>query len=229
MYGLLGYPLGHSFSAQYFAGKLDYQNFEYKSVEEFIKSKPKHLQGFNVTIPYKQGVIEFLDEISDEAKAIGAVNCVNIRGGKMVGYNTDYYGFRESLERFLDGTVVDKAIVFGNGGASKAIQYALSVIGIDFIVVSRHGEVDYDNLSDELLRRSNLLVNTTSLGMSPNVNTCVDINYDVLSEKYYLYDIVYNPEETEFLKRGKQHGCVIKNGLEMLHLQADKSFEIWTL
>lgn len=228
-YGLLGYPLGHSFSKKYFGERLDYRNFEYATVEEFIASKPSDLAGFNVTIPHKRAIIPFLDQLSEEAKAIGAVNCVKICEGKMIGYNTDCVGFERSLLKLIGDAKIEQALVLGNGGASQAVQYALHKLGLKVIVVSRSGVVNYQNLSDQQILDSKLIVNCTSLGMSPNVETFPEINYEVLTKNHYLYDLVYNPALTAFMKKGVDKGCKVVNGLEMLHLQAERGFEIWTL
>lgn len=227
-YGLLGYPLGHSFSKGYFEGRLDYRNFEYDDVAQFLRERPVNLGGFNVTIPHKQAIIPFLDALSDEAREIGAVNCVKIDDGKLIGFNTDCYGFEISLRNFVDGNV-KRAVVLGNGGASQAVQFVLRKLNIEMIVVSRNGLVDYNNLNGRILINSQLVVNTTSLGMSPNIDTFPLIDYSLLTKNHYLYDLVYNPLESQFLCYGRKQGCFTKNGLEMLHLQADKSLEIWTL
>lgn len=227
-YGLLGYPLGHSFSKGYFEGRLDYRNFEYDDVAQFLRERPVNLGGFNVTIPHKQAIIPFLDDLSDEAHEIGAVNCVKIDDGKLIGFNTDCYGFEISLRNFVEGNV-KRAVVLGNGGASQAVQFVLRKLNIEMIVVSRNGLVDYNNLDGRILTDSQLVVNTTSLGMSPNIDTFPLIDYSLLTKNHYLYDLVYNPLESQFLCHGREQGCFTKNGLEMLHLQADKSLEIWTL
>lgn len=227
-YGLLGYPLGHSFSKGYFEGRLDYRNFEYDDVAQFLRERPVNLGGFNVTIPHKQAIIPFLDALNDEAREIGAVNCVKIDDGKLIGFNTDCYGFEISLRNFVEGNV-KRAVVLGNGGASQAVQFVLRKLNIEMIVVSRNGLVDYNNFDDRILINSQLVVNTTSLGMSPNIDTFPLIDYSLLTKNHYLYDLVYNPLESQFLCHGREQGCFTKNGLEMLHLQADKSLEIWTL
>lgn len=227
-YGLLGYPLGHSFSKGYFEGRLDYRNFEYFDVAQFLQERPSNLGGFNVTIPHKQAIIPFLDALSDQAREIGAVNCVKIDDGKLTGFNTDCYGFEVSLLNFVGGNV-KRAVVLGNGGASQAVQYVLHKLNIEVVVVSRSGLVNYGNLDGHILTDSQLIVNTTSLGMSPCVDKFPLIDYSLLTKNHYLYDLVYNPLESQFLRRGIEQGCFTKNGLEMLHLQADKSFEIWTL
>lgn len=227
-YGILGYPLGHSRSKEYFEGRLDYRVFEFDDVAHFLAERPSDLGGFNVTTPHKVAIIEHLDDLSIEAKTVGAVNCVKIDNKKLIGYNTDIYGFEMSLREFLGGDKIKKALIFGNGGASQAAQYTLTKMDIEFNVVSRAGGLTYENLSDELLEESKLLINTTVLGMSPKLEGCVEINYSKLGSFHYLYDMVYNPMVTKFMSLGLKHSCKVKCGLDMLHLQAEKSFEIWT-
>ncbi len=241
---LIGYPLSHSFSKKYFTEKFEREhiaNHEYflsplAQIEDFPKLLAAHpnLAGINVTIPYKEKVIPFLDEISEEAKAIGAVNTIKIKGGKLKGFNTDVYGFEKSLVDFLlekeKKISVENALVLGTGGASKAVVFILKKLGIDPILVSRKkakGDLTYEDLDTIIFEECKLIVNTTPLGMLPNLESCPDLPFHRISAKYHLYDLVYNPEKTVFLRRGESQGAAIKNGLEMLHLQAEKAWEIW--
>ena len=242
-YGLIGYPLSHSFSKQYFSRKFaqeaiadtSYELFPLQRIEALpaLLQQHPHLRGLNVTIPYKQQVISFLDRLDPVAERIGAVNTIKINAvsGKRVGYNSDYYGFRQSLESWLNGRVVNKALVLGTGGASKAIVCALQDLGIAHQYVSRHPSpkvLTYEALwSDFSLADFPIIVNTTPLGMSPRLDAAPHLNYDQLTAAQLCYDLVYNPEETLFLNLAAARGASVKNGLEMLHLQAEKSWEIW--
>ncbi|MFC2113622.1 shikimate dehydrogenase family protein [Bacteroidota bacterium] len=239
--GLIGYPLSHSFSEKYFTekfrkegiGDFYYRNFpiqEIGSLISLIQDEPG-LVGLNVTIPYKEQVIEYLDDIDDEAREVGAVNTILISrdSGKVFlkGFNTDVYGFRESLYPLLQGQHKN-ALVLGTGGASKAICHVLDQMGIAFQYVSRTykpGHLEYKDLCLSIIRNSTLIINTTPLGTYPDVSKFPDIPYDILGAEHLLYDLVYNPPETAFLRLGKQKGAAVKNGLEMLELQA---WEIWT-
>ncbi len=242
--GLIGYPLTHSFSEKYFAEKFssegiegyDYRNFPIPgigSLKGLISGEPG-LLGLNVTIPYKEQVLPYLDEIDSEAGEISAVNTIKICriDGKMhlKGYNTDVYGFRESLIPLLQGHH-KAALVLGTGGASKAICHVLKHFGIDYQYVSRKykpGHLEYKDLCLSVIRNHKLIINTTPLGTYPDTSTFPDIPYDILTPDHLLYDLVYNPPLTEFLRLGQQKGASVKNGLEMLELQADRSWEIWT-
>jgi shikimate dehydrogenase len=242
--GLIGYPLGHSFSAGYFKEKFAKENisgFEYKNFEindinllpGIIKDNTE-LIGLNVTIPYKEAVIPFLDNLDVSAKNVGAVNTIKIdrSGGeiKLTGYNTDTYGFRESLKPSL-AMHHQKALILGTGGAAKAAEFVLKDIGLEVLFVSRNpnkeNEVSYDSLNETAVKNFPLIVNSSPIGMHPNVDKCPDIPYQFLDDKNLLFDLIYNPEETLFLKRGKQKGTLIQNGLPMLMLQAEKAWEIW--
>lgn len=239
-FGLIGHPLGHSFSASYFAEKFAsegidarYDNYDLAGIEEV--ETLRRLSGFNVTIPYKQAVIPYLDGMSDEARAIGAVNTIRVENGRFYGYNTDVIGFRESLRDWLaeDNASIRSALVLGTGGASKAVCYALTQLGIAWQLVSRtpkEGCLTYKDLRKETALASiDLVVNCTPLGTFPNVDTSPDLPYESLNPAIRLYDLVYNPEETLFLRRGREQGCPVKNGLEMLHRQAEAAWKIWTL
>lgn len=241
---LIGYPLSHSFSEKYFTQKFEEEqipNHAYslsplESIEELpalISSMP-YLQGINVTIPYKEQVIPYLDEISEEAQAIGAVNTIKIQNGKLKGYNTDVYGFEKSLLKLLQKEhqkiSVENALVLGTGGAAKAVAFILKKLGIDPILVSRRqnsGDLTYSDLDTPIFEECRLIVNTTPLGMLPNIDSFPNLPYHRLNKNYFLYDLVYNPEKTVFLKRGEDQKAAIMNGLEMLHLQAEKAWEIW--
>ena len=238
-FGLIGYPLSHSFSKGYFAEKFAKENivdckydvFPLEKIEDFVElcNDKKNLIGLNVTIPYKEKIIPFLDELDETAANIGAVNTIKFSNGKKIGYNSDAYGFEMSLKPLLKSHH-RRALILGTGGASKAVRYVLEKLDIPYQLISRDknksnrtyadvsGSLQYDNL---------LIINTTPLGMHPNVDEYPDINYPFLTDRHLLYDLIYNPEETQFLKEGKQRGAQTKNGLEMLYLQAERSWEIW--
>lgn len=242
LFGLLGFPLGHSFSKTYFTEKFktekidaEFVNFESDNIEQtlqVIKTTPS-LKGFAVTIPYKEKIIPYLDHISEDARKIGAVNSVKVEhtisGSILTGYNTDILGFRESLLEFIQ-TPPTQALLLGTGGASKAVQHALASLGIEVFTVSRtphFSEISYDQVA-RFLSNTPLIINATPVGMWPYVTDCPDIPYHLLSSNHYLFDLIYNPEITEFMHRGEQQGARIKNGLQMLHLQADYSWKLWT-
>lgn len=241
-YGLIGYPLGHSFSKNFFNEKFNneginaqYINFEIPSIEdlpEILASNPE-LKGLNVTIPYKQKVIDYLEELSPEAKAIGAVNVIRIiHKGKtniLKGFNSDVIGFTRSIEPMLE-PLHKKALILGTGGASKAINYGLKSLGLQTLFVSRtpkSGAITYDEVSSEIIKEFNVIVNCTPLGMYPRTDTCPNLPYEAMDNHTILYDLIYNPDETLFLKKGKQFGANTKNGLEMLLLQAFASWDFW--
>lgn len=241
-YGLLGYPLGHSFSKGFFSEKFQkegiparYLNFEVPSIEmldDVLLEHPK-LRGFNVTIPYKEAILPHLDHISAEAEKIGAVNVVKVDWADdipiLTGHNTDVVGFQQSLLTHLRPHHRE-ALVLGTGGASKAVFYALKRMGITPHYVSRNaqpGILTYAHLGSEWMERCQIIVNCTPLGMSPNVDTCPDIPYEMIGAQHLLYDLVYNPEETLFLHIGKKQGAQIKNGAEMLRIQALEAWKIW--
>lgn len=247
VYGLIGFPLIHSFSSQFFNNKFEtenieaeYLNFEIEDILDIrhVISFNQDLKGLNVTIPYKEKVIPFLDELSPEAEAIGAVNTVNVERKpgdmyfcKLTGYNTDYIGFRNSIVPLLNNSVTHKALILGTGGASKAVAYVLNDLNIEWQYVSRsrkEGCFAYDDLTADVMAKYNIIVNTTPLGTYPNVDSCPDIPYDKLTPKHILYDLVYNPETTLFMKRGVDYGATVKNGREMLELQALAAWDIWT-
>lgn len=238
-YGLVGYPLGHSFSRKFFTEKFakeeidaQYLNFEIPSIEEFpeiIKNNPE-LRGLNVTIPYKQQVMQFLDDLSEEAKAIGAVNVVKVAKEGLTGYNSDVIGFVESIKPLLK-PYHKKALILGTGGASKAIHYGLTKkLGLETLFVSRsarEGVITYDDIDASVLKEYEVIVNCSPVGMFPHVDECPALPYKAMNENHLLYDLVYNPLETLFMKKGAEQGATVKNGLEMLHLQAIASWDIW--
>ncbi len=238
-YGLIGYPLGHSFSRKFFTEKFEkegidaqYLNFEIPSIEEFpeiIRNNPE-LRGLNVTIPYKQQVMQYLHNISEEASAIGAVNVVRVRDGHLTGFNSDVIGFVNSIRPLLKPHH-KKALILGTGGASKAIHYGLEKkLGMETLFVSRtarEGMITYDDITPETLQAYHVIVNCSPVGMYPHVDECPALPYEAMNENNLLYDLVYNPLETLFMKKGAEQGATVKNGLEMLHLQAIASWRFW--
>lgn len=241
LFGLLGKNISYSFSKGYFKEKFEtlalkhhkYVNFDLQNIEEFeeIFDEYPHIEGLNVTIPYKQAVIPFLNKLDKTAKKIGAVNTIKItKRGNLKGYNTDAFGFENSLKPLLENHH-KKALILGTGGASKAIAYVLKKNKISYKFVSRNPstkkEIAYTDITEELLQKYHLIVNCTPLGTSPNIELCPNIPYQFINNKHILYDLIYNPEVTTFLRRGKERGASIKNGLEMLELQADESWRIW--
>lgn len=241
-YGLIGYPLAHSFSISYFNEKFEsegidavYENFEIPQIEdvkEIIDSNPD-LKGLNVTIPYKQQVLKYIKELSPEAKAIGAVNVIRIehKGNKTVlkGFNSDVIGFTKSIEPILN-TYHKKALILGTGGAAKAVQYGLQSLGIETLFVSRtkkKNAITYEEVTADIVREYNVIVNCTPVGMYPHIDECPKLPYEAMDSHTLLYDLLYNPDETKFLRLGAERGATVKNGLEMLLLQAFVSWEIW--
>jgi len=241
-YGLIGYPLGHSFSKLYFTEKFNKENINsiynlfpienINLVSDLISSN-LDLRGFNVTIPYKEQIIPFLDEVEKEASAIGAVNVVKIieRDGKRIlkGYNSDIYGFYESI-RPLIKTCHKKALILGTGGASKAIAAMLRKLNIIYTFVSRSakdGQLSYLDIDAQIMKEYTVIINCSPVGMSPNVDEAPMLPYEYFTDEHIAYDLVYNPLETKFLKLAKEHGATTKNGLEMLYLQAERAWSIW--
>ncbi len=242
-YGLIGYPLGHSFSISYFNQRFadegidaTYENFEIPTIyelPEIIDHNPE-LRGLNVTIPYKEKVIPFLDSISPEARAIGAVNVIRVTHQKnktlLKGYNSDVIGFTQSIESMLDPKWHKKALILGTGGASKAINYGLKSLGIEPVFVSRYERPDtiqYQNITPDVIREYNIIVNCTPVGMYPNTDECPPLPYEAMDSHTILYDLIYNPDQTLFMRKGAEYGAEVKNGLEMLLLQAFASWEFW--
>lgn len=236
-FGLIGKRLGHSFSAKFFNSKFkaeeidaDYQLFELDDISAIDTLVCEHeLDGFNVTIPYKESIIPYLDELAEDAREIGAVNCVVVKDGKKVGHNTDIVGIEASLQ-WLDLDSQPKALILGTGGASKAVQYALKRHGIEFKVVSRdcsRGDVTYEELSSQMIAEHKLIINTTPVGMSPDVDSAPAIDYSAVGEEHRLFDLVYNPANTLFLTRGKERGANTMGGMLMLQTQAIASWHLW--
>ncbi len=237
IYGLLGRDIGYSFSRGYFSEKfknedLDcfYDNFDIKHIDSFTSIiETPQIAGLNVTIPYKEEVISYLDDLNPIAKEIGAVNVIKFENGRLIGYNSDYYGFTESLKPLLS-PLIKKALILGTGGASKAIGYSLQQLGISYTFISRNpdfNELSYGDLDEDIIRSYKLIINCTPLGTHPNVDNYPDIPYEYITENHVLYDLIYNPEETVFLKKGREKGASIANGSQMLILQAEKAWEIW--
>jgi shikimate dehydrogenase len=241
-FGLIGYPLSHSFSKKYFTERFQregisdtsYENFPIASVGELpllIKKYPD-LKGLNVTIPYKEAVIPLLSAKHPVVEAIGACNCIKLTDGTLTGFNTDVTGFERSLKRYLS-PIHNKALILGTGGAAKAVAYVLSKLNIQFMYVTRNSQatmqpqINYAALTDEQVASHLLIVNTTPLGMYPDIDKAPSINYDMLSSQHYLFDLTYNPEKTLFLKKGEAKGSCIQNGYEMLVIQAEESWNIW--
>jgi shikimate dehydrogenase len=237
-FGLIGYPLSHSFSRRYFTEKFSkegidasYENFPLENIGELpslIETHPA-LEGLNVTIPHKQSVIASLDSMSDVVKEIGACNCIRIRNAKREGFNTDVIGFETSLNAHLS-PIHRKALVLGTGGASKAVCFVLNKKSIPFLQVSRNrsaGVISYEDITPSLVEEHLLIINTTPLGMYPDIHHCPDLPYDAIGESHYLFDLVYNPSMTLFLQKGKENGAIIENGYSMLELQAEESWMIW--
>ena len=239
--GLIGYPLVHSFSKKYFNEKFDneniknviYQNYELKNINELksLIKRNSNLRGLNVTIPYKEKVIKYLDKIDEKYLNIGAVNVIKIIDNKLFGINTDYEAFKITLKEWLDNSFNSKALILGTGGSSKSVSLALKELNIDHNFVSRNKRKNvfsYEELLDiKIFSNYKLIINTTPLGMYPKINLLPNIPYRLITKNYYLYDLVYNPETTRFLEKGKRKGAKIKNGLEMLHLQAELSWNYW--
>lgn len=241
-YGIIGYPLAHSFSRSFFNEKFqnenidaEYINFEIKKIEalpEIIATNPE-LKGLNVTIPYKEKVISYLDTVSPEVRSIGAVNVVKIEhnGNKTIlkGYNSDVIGFTKSIEPLLE-RFHKKALILGTGGSSKAINFGLKSLGLETVFVSRYERPDtiqYERITPEIVSEYNVIVNCTPCGMYPHIEECPNLPYDALTDKNILYDLIYNPDQTLFMKKGAEHGATVKNGLEMLLLQAFASWDFW--
>lgn len=239
--GLIGKNISYSFSRAYFKKKFEkeqinnitYENFDIENISLFrsiIENTP-NVKGFNVTIPYKESIIPFLDKLNKKAKEIGAVNTIKItKNNKLIGYNTDYYGFKKSIKPSLKPTHKN-ALILGTGGASKAIAYGLKDLNINSHYVSRNikNGVDftYDSLTEDVIKQHQIIINCTPLGTFPNVDTCPNIPYNSITKEHILYDLIYNPEESKFLKLGRQQGAVTINGLRMLKLQAQKAWSIW--
>lgn len=235
--GLLGKNISYSFSKNYFSKKFSnltldtysYTNFDIERIEDFPTIITENVVGLNVTIPYKEQVIPYLDEVDSIATKIGAVNTIKIVDGKLIGYNTDSYGFEESLNPLLKKQH-KKALILGTGGASKAIRFVLEKLGIEMLIVSRtptQEQISYQEILKETIEAYTLIINCTPLGTFPEIERFPKIPYQYITDKHLLYDLIYNPAQTEFLAKGKARGAKITNGLKMLELQAEKSWEIW--
>lgn len=239
-YGLIGYPLSHSFSQKYFTDKFQregitdcvYENFPLGSIDEFAALIQQHpdLHGLNVTIPYKEKVIPFLTAQSEVVKAIGACNCIKIEHGRLTGHNTDVVGFENSLRPLLQPHHT-RALVLGTGGAAKAVHYVLNKLGIAFFEVSRTPsnarQISYQQIDESVIRDHQVIINTSPLGMYPNIDECPPLPYQALTSQHYLFDLVYNPAKTLFLQKGDERGAATKNGHDMLIIQAEESWRIW--
>lgn len=240
-FGLIGYPLSHSFSPAYFAEKFarenivgcSYQSYPIDRIEKFsaLLSSEQGLEGINVTIPFKKSVIPFLDHTSEAVSKMGACNCIKIKNGYLSGFNTDVTGFEKSLSAKLT-PLHTHALVLGTGGSASAVKFVFEKLGIDILFVSRNHTEDkknctYSELTKEIMRERTLIINTTPLGMFPAVDTCPDIPYNFLTPDHYLFDLVYNPAQTLFLKKGEEMGAITKNGSDMLIIQAEESWRIW--
>ena len=238
VYGLVGKTLKHSFSKAYFSEKFEkekltagFQNFELPTIEAFpdlIRKNPD-IKGLSVTIPYKTVIIPFLDDIDVVALEIGSVNSILVKDGRTKGFNTDVIGFKSSIKPFLEHGM-ERALILGTGGASKAVAYTLRQIGLDVTFVSRtpkQGQLGYSDINENVIKAFRLIVNTTPLGMYPDVESCPELPYEFIGNTHLLYDLTYNPPLTEFLRKGKERGAAVINGLSMLHIQAEASWEIW--
>jgi shikimate dehydrogenase len=240
LFGLIGYPLSHSFSKKYFTEKFEkenlidcrYENFPIESIENLsdVLKQNSDLQGLNVTIPYKEQVIPYLHEASDVAKNTGACNCIKIRDGKLYGFNTDVIGIEKSITDFINPDC-KKALILGTGGAAKAVAFVLEKLGITYQFVSRKASKNvygYSELTDSIIASNFVIINTTPLGMYPAVNAAPSINYNAITNNHFLFDLIYNPKKTMFLEQGEKRGAATKNGYEMLLLQAEESWKIWS-
>jgi shikimate dehydrogenase len=241
LYGLIGYPLGHSFSKKYFTQKFERENlpgcryelFPIPSIKDlpFLISSTPFLKGLNVTIPYKQQVLEYVTEKSDAVKNIGAANTIKIIGDNLIAYNTDVIGFENSFIKKLK-IFHKKALVLGTGGSSKAVQFVLNKLGIEFLFVSSSQQpspniINYSMIDERIMNEHLVIINCTPVGMSPNDNESPQLPYQFVSKEHYLFDLVYKPEKTMFLQKGEKKGAAIQNGYEMLVIQAEESWKIW--
>ncbi len=240
LFALLGFPLENSFSQDYFTKKFEqldlahsYINLsliDLKGINKWIASHPD-LRGMNVTRPYKEQIIPYLDELSGEAALCGAVNCIKFENGRRIGYNTDVLGFKNSLIRLMEGKQPKKALVIGNGGASKAVKAALTQLGINYLVFARTpkslDEIPLHHITHGHFVEHQLIINTTPVGMFPKVNESLDLPFEAINQWHCCYDLIYLPTHTKFLEKAQKQGAKVVNGLEMLHLQADLSWEIW--
>jgi shikimate dehydrogenase len=242
VYGLVGRSLAHSWSRDFFERKFTelglkdhtYVNIELPEIVGFREAvkQIEGLRGLNVTVPYKRAVMAFMDALSPEAEAVGAVNCIDIRNGRMTGHNTDVFGFTQSIKPFLDNTH-GRALILGTGGAAQAVAYALKQFSIDVWFVSRQrtgaeNTLVYEEVNDRVMQAFRLVVNATPVGMYPHIENCPPLPYELFSAEHLAYDLIYNPAKTLFLSRAEAHGATVVNGLSMLHWQAERSWQIWT-
>ncbi len=233
-YGLIGKNISYSFSRNYFANKFkkeniknsQYINFDIDNLSELNNIFNTNNFGFNVTIPYKEVIIPYLDSLDFHAEKIGAVNTIKMENEKKIGFNTDWIGFKKSIKPLLNSHHT-KALILGTGGASKAVIYALDQLKIETLMVSRYGEISYEDLSEEIIQNHAIIINCTPVGTFPNVDAAPEIPYHFITKNHLAYDLIYNPAETLFLKKCKEKGAVVKNGLEMLEIQAEASWKIW--
>ena len=235
-FGLIGYPLSHSFSPSYFKKKFDkegidgaeYLAYPIDDVRKMLNLIAEGVIGLNVTIPYKEQVIPFMDELDETAAVVQAVNTIKVEDGRLRGFNTDVYGFEMSLRSFIKEKKIEKALVLGTGGAAKAVEFVLRKLNIKFTYISRKDTyLNYKEVTQKMIEQHKLIINTTPLGMQPKIHSFPQIPYIGISEKHFCYDLVYNPEKTLFLKKAAGYGAKIKNGADMLFLQAEKSWQIW--
>ncbi|MEI6190225.1 MAG: shikimate dehydrogenase [Chitinophagia bacterium] len=241
-FGLIGYPLTHSFSEGYFANKFaqeniadaQYVNFPIDSIQKFLALwEDPLLAGLNITIPYKKEVLVYLNEMSEVVQQMQACNCIKKQNGKLIGYNTDVIGFEKSLQPFLKPHH-QNALILGTGGAAAAVEYVLSQLGIHYVFVSRNNTpqtsqptFSYEDLNASIMSKHTLIINTSPVGMFPNTQEAPSIPYELLTTQHHLYDLVYNPAETLFMAKGLAKGASVQNGLDMLHIQAEESWKIW--
>lgn len=239
IYGLIGKSLSHSFSKQFFTEKFEkegidanYKNFELNKISEIndLLDKNENIKGLNITIPYKEEVIPFLDDLDGVAREIGAVNTIAVKNGKKIGYNTDVFGFSQSIKPFLENSH-EKAIILGTGGASKAIEYVLKELGIEIIFLSRkpekENEFSYDEANEIMLKHRKLIINCTPIGTYPKVDEMPKLPVEYITKNHFVIDLIYNPQETTLLRMARENGAITLNGLSMLKHQALKSWEIW--
>jgi shikimate dehydrogenase len=233
-FGLIGKNLSHSFSSRYFNEKFykegvtdtEYLNFEINDINEFQQLiKKQNLSGINVTLPYKESIIPFLDELSENVKRIGSVNTIQISNGKLIGHNTDVIGFKQSITPLLSGR--NTALILGDGGAAKAVKFIFNQLNISHKTINRNSSFDYSDITRELIGSNAIIINTTPIGMMPKIKNYPQIPYELLTEEHLLFDLIYNPKETLFLKYGRANKACTKNGLEMLQIQAETSWNIW--
>ncbi len=235
-FGLIGYSLEHSFSPTYFANKFERENildseylrYELNDIAEIKTLFRKNLSGLNVTIPFKETVIPYLDKLDESARSVNAVNTIKFIGEEAIGYNTDVYGFEKSFKEFVNQDYKGSALILGTGGSSKAVNFVLQKLGIQTRFISRSkGDLLYQDLDDLIMSECSVIVNTTPVGMFPNIEECPNIPYHFLSPKHFVMDLIYNPEKTLFLKRAEKMNSNIKNGMDMLAFQAERSWDIW--